>query len=361
MTKIISFCIECLIRIHTCAFPGCIILPKEVTIKDIAKKLNIHHSTVSRALRDDPRVHAKTKKRILALAEKLDYQPNSIAKSLTTRSTKTIGILVPEIMHEFFGSVISGAEEVAYEEGYNIIVCQSGENYEREIVNARALISKQVDGLLVSVSQETTDGTHFLLAQKRGIPLVFFNRVCNGLTAARVLVDDYVGASAVMEHLISRGYRKIAHFAGPPAISVSKDRLNAYLDAHRKYGLMIDHDYIIYGGFSEDDGVMNVHKLLQLKHKMPGAIFAVNDYVAIGAITCLKENGFSIPGDIGIAGFSDDRVSSFIDPPLTTVRQPTKEMGRVALKLLLKQIAENKVNSDERTVLKTELIVRSSA
>lgn len=334
---------------------------KRVTIKDIAKKLNLHHATVSRALRNDPRVQTKTREAVIALANDMDYHPNSIAQSMTTRSTKTIGIVLPEIMHEFFGSVISGAEKVAYDRGYNIMVCQSSEMFEREVVNVRALISKQVDGLLVSVSQETKDVEHFHLAQKRGIPVIFFNRICEGVASTKVVVDDYGGAFNLMEYIISRGYKKIAHFAGPPAISVSKHRLNAYMDALTKHNLPVDEDYIIYGGFSEDDGVMSAHRLLQIKQKMPDAIFAVNDPVAIGAITCLKENGYRIPGDIGIAGFSDDRVSSFIEPPLTTVRQPTYEMGKKVMELLMSEI-ENGFESNGGNVytLETELIIRDS-
>ncbi len=337
-------------------------MEKRITIKDIARKLNLHHATVSRALRDDPRVTPETKSLVVSLAEELGYYPNLIAQSMTSKSTKTIGIIIPEIMHEFFGSVISGAEDVAFKNGYNIIVCQSSEKFEREVVNLRTLVSKQVDGLLVSISQETRDAEHFLFAQRSGIPLVFFNRLCEGVEAPTVIVDDYGGAISVMEHLIKTGRRRIAHFSGPSAISVSQNRFRAYIDALKKYNISIDEDLIIPGGFSEEDGVIAAHKLLQLGKKLPDAVFTVNDPVAIGALMCFKENKIKVPDDIAIAGFSDDRVSSFIEPPLTTVRQPTREMGEKAMQLLLSEICdENGKNLSKTIVLKSELILRESA
>jgi len=332
-----------------------------VTLKDIADKLNLSKSTVSRALKDHPDISPATKKQIVDMAKKLEYQPNFIAQSMTTRQTKTIGIIVPEIWHEFFGSVVSGAEEVANKRGYNIMVCQSSEKYEREYKNTNALISKQVDGLLVSVSQETKDSSHFNLAQKRGIPLVFFNRVCEGVEAASVQVDDKNGAYEAVKHLINKGYKRIAHFSGPQAISVCQERMAGYKKAMEEFGLPLDKDYILSGGFSEEDGVFHINKILKMGKPLPDAIFTINDPVAIGAIICLKENGYKIPQDIALAGFSDDRVSSYIEPNLTTVRQPTKELGRVAMELLLKQIESQKLYPDEKIILKTELIIRNSS
>ena len=334
---------------------------KQITIKDIARKLNLHHATVSRALRDDQRVLPKTKDLILTLAEELNYHPNFIAQSLTKRSSKMIGVIIPEIMHEFFGSVISGVEEVLYEKGYNLLVCQSSEKYEREVVNLHALISRQVDGLLVSISQETKDADHFKFAQRQGIPIVFFNRTCGNIKAPKVLVDDYGGANAIMEHLIRKGYKRIAHFAGPQAISTCINRFNAYIDALKKYHLPIDEGLIIPCGFSEEDGVLCVHRLIDLNKDLPDAVFAVNDPMAIGAMTCFKENGLKIPDDIALAGFSDDRVSSFISPSLTTVRQPTTEMGKIAIKRLLNEIEhKGQWDAEETVILKAEIVIRNS-
>ncbi len=332
----------------------------QATIKDIAERLSISPSTVSRALRNHPDINPGTKEKIAALAEELDYHPNSIAQSLQKRRSSTIGVIVPAIKHYFFAAVISGIEDVFYEAGYTITVCQSNENYEREVINTRALVSNRVAGLLISTSQTTRKSDHFKMLQRRGIPFVFFDRVCEDINVDKVVVDDYEGAFKAVEHLILSGYKRIAHIAGPKHISISKDRFQGYFDALQKYNIPFEEELLICGGFNEEDGIFGFQKLRQLR-KLPDAIFAVNDPVAMGAFMQIKEMGLKIPDDIALVGFSDIPGVSLLDPPLTTVSQPQYQIGQVAAKMLLQQIDHGpEVDVPQIEILKTKLIVRKS-
>jgi DNA-binding LacI/PurR family transcriptional regulator len=330
------------------------------TIKDLARELKLSPSTISRALRDHPDISPKTKKRVVSLADKLDYHPNSIAQSLQTKRTKTIGVIVPEIKQPFFASVINGIEELAYAAGYTIIVCQSNETADREVLVTRSLGSHRVAGLLVSLSRSTKNLDHFKLLQRRGVPIVFFDRVSNDIEASKVVVDDYKGAFDVVAHLIKSGYQRIAHLAGPKNLSISKFRLKGYMDALRQENLPFDDSMVVYGGLDDTDGIVGFQKLLRLQ-TLPDAIFAVNDPVATGAFVMIKEHGMKIPDDIALAGFSNTYMTSLLDPPLTTVEQPSYEIGKTAAQLLMEQIN----NNDDKflpkfIVLKTNLIVRGS-
>jgi LacI family transcriptional regulator len=330
------------------------------TIKDLARELKLSPSTVSRALRDHPDISPKTKKRVVSLADKLDYHPDSIAQSLQTKKTKTIGVIVPEIKQPFFASVINGIEELAYAAGYTIIVCQSNETADREVLVTRSLGSHRVAGLLVSLSRRTKNLDHFKLLQRRGVPIVFFDRVSNDIEASKVVVDDYKGAFDVVEHLIKSGYKRIAHLAGPRNLSISKFRLKGYIDALQQANLFFDESMVVYGGLDDTDGIVGFQKLLHLE-TLPDAIFAVNDPVATGAFVMIKEHGMKIPDDIALAGFSNTYMTSLLEPPLTTVEQPSYEIGKTAAQLLMEQINSN----DEKfvpkfIVLKTNLIVRGS-
>jgi len=330
------------------------------TIKDLAKELNISASTVSRALRDHPDISPLTKKRVISLANKLDYHPDSIAQSLQTQKTKTIGVIVPEIKQPFFASVINGIEELAYSAGYTIIVCQSNETYDREVLYTRTLVSHRVAGLLVSLSQTTQNLDHFKALQRRGVPIVFFDRVNDDIEASKVVVDDYNGAFAAADHLIKSGYKRIAHLAGPKNLSISKYRLKGYKDALKLGNRPYNEELVVYGGLDDTDGVVGFQKLLSLEI-LPDAVFAVNDPVATGAFLTIKEHGLKIPDDIALVGFSNTNVSSLLDPPLTTVEQPTYEIGKTAVQLLLEQINNNEENFVPRfEVLKTHLIIRGS-
>ncbi len=332
----------------------------QVTIADIAKRLGISVSTVSRALRNHPDISKETKLKVAALAKEMDYYPNSIAQSLQKKSTKTVGVIVPEIKHDFFSSVISGIEEVASTQKYTTMVCQSNEDYEREVRNTRALMSNRVAGILISVSQNVQNTDHFKMVLKQGIPLVFFDRVYEDIGTSKVIVDDYNGAFRAVEHLIQSGFKRIAHLAGPEHLSISRDRLQGYLGALKHNNIPIDDDLIIFGGFNEKDGMAGFEKLLEL-NELPDAIFGVNDPVIVGAYLKIKEHGLRIPEDIGLVGFSNNPIVSYLDPPLTTIAQPGYEIGQTAMKILLEHINSTKEEFvPKEVILNTKLIVRGS-
>ena len=333
---------------------------KRPTIKDIAAKLDLHHTTVSRALHNHPDVQSKTRERVLDMAKKLNYQPNILAQNLKAQRTNTIGVIVPEIKHHFFSSVISGIEEVAYEAGYVILLSQSNENYEREVQNTKALISNNVAGLIVSISQTTKNADHFKMFLKSGGALVFFDRVCEDLEVNKVVVDDHSGAFMGTQHLIEEGYKKIAHLGGSRGISITEARYNGYQDALKTQNIKINQDYCNFGGFHEKNGKDGMEFLLNLSDP-PDAVIAVNDPVALGAYDAIKNRGLNIPGDIAIVGFSDNPICRIVSPQLTTIRQPTYEMGKKAMEMLIDQINNGDDNLKPRKeILETSLIVRQS-
>jgi len=332
---------------------------KHATIVDIADKLKISPSTVSRALSDHPDIRQRTKERVKKAAAELHYFPNPIAKSLKSSRTTTIGVIVPEIKHDFFSSAISGIETVAYSAGYTILVCQSNESYEREVLNTNALMHHRVAGVIVSISQNTINGDHFLDLIKRKIPLVFFDRVCEDIPASKVVIDDYRSAFDAVQHLISKGYRKIVHLAGPKELGICTKRLKGYADALAEAHLPLLNGCIRHGGLHEKDGYDSMDALLRDKTPVD-AIFAVNDPVAIGAFQRIRETTLRIPEDIAIVGFSNNKITSLIVPPLTTVNQPSFEMGQRAAEVLIENI-QNKSVGPKTLVLETELIVRGSS
>ncbi len=331
----------------------------QVTIKDIAAELNISPSTVSRALRDHPDISIKTKQEVNALAKELDYHPDSIAQSLKQRHTNLIGVIVPEIKNNFFSASISGIEEIAYRAGYAIIVSQSNESYEREVLNIRALISNRIAGLLISISRGTTQDDQFRLLERQQIPFVFFDRVCEGVEASKVVVDDFNGAFKAVEYLIDSGYTRIAHLAGPRHLSVSQYRLNGYLSALKKHKIPYDERLVIFGGLDEEDGYDGLSKLMELD-VLPDAVFAANDPVAIGAFEKIKEQGLRIPQDIALLGFCNNPISRLVEPTITTVNQPAYQVGKRAAELLIEQINSPDNFVPRKVVLKTELVIRNS-
>jgi DNA-binding LacI/PurR family transcriptional regulator len=331
----------------------------QITIKDIARELKVSASTVSRALKNHPDISQDTKDAVMALAKKLDYQPNSIALSLRKSKSFTIGIIIPEIVHHFFSSVISGIEDVAHEKGYNVIICQSNESYERELQNTNALLSSRVDGLLVSISRETNNYDHFKSIFNKGIPLVFFDRVYEKLETSMIVVDDVGGAFAAVEHLISIGCKKIAHLKGPDSLSISHKRMEGYIDALKKHNIEVKEELIVPGGLTKESGMEGARQLLNLSEK-PDALFAFSDPVAIGAVLAFKEAGLKIPDDISIVGFSDEPITSLIEPSLTTVSQPGYEMGQSAANLFFDQIIDPENFVPQKKMLKTKLVIRNS-
>ena len=287
--------------------------------------------------------------------------PNLIAQSLQNQRSNTIGIIVPEIKHSFFASVISGAEDVAYESGYTIMVCASNEEFEREAINTRAMLSHRVAGLLISLSSQTNNLDHLKMVLNRGIPLVFFDRAPREMPASQVIADDFQGAFEAVSHLIAAGHTRIAHLAGPQNLAISCHRFQGYRKALQDHGLPFDQALVIEGGYANEDGYQGMKELGRL-HPRPRALFAVNDPVAIGVYQYAKEAGLRIPQDMAVVGFSNEAVSALLDPPLTTVEQPAYEMGESAATLLLQQINAGNHGGfvPEIKRLKTRLIVRAS-
>ncbi|WP_147820793.1 LacI family DNA-binding transcriptional regulator [Salidesulfovibrio onnuriiensis] len=331
----------------------------QFTIKDIARELGVSPSTVSRALHDHPDISQETKDKVVALASKRHYQPNQIAKSLQTSRTSTVGVVVPEIQHHFFSSVISGIEELAHKAGYTIMVCQSHEDQEREALNLRALASHRVAGILISISKNTTDYGHLKAVMSQGIPLVQFDRVVEPLDTGKVTVDDFNGAYIAVKHLIDSGYTRIAHIAGRQHITIGKNRHDGYRQALKDHGFRSDDDLVVYGGFQERDGLEGIKKLLSLASP-PDAVFAVNDPVAIGVYKHLREQGVRIPRDMALLGFCNNPESALVEPPLTTVAQPAYRIGREAMHMLLEQFEREADFKPENKVLRTHLMVRRS-
>jgi DNA-binding LacI/PurR family transcriptional regulator len=333
---------------------------KHKTILDIAKELNISPSTVSRALNNHPDINANTKVLVNQVAKSMGYVPNPIALGLRKNKTSTIGVIVPEIKHDFFASAISGIEEIAYCSGFTIIVCQSNESYEREVINTRALINHRVAGIIVSISQTTTNGEHFNELNKRGIPLVFFDRVCTDVKASKVIIDDKKSAYNAVHYLVQKGYYKIAHLGGPKDLDICSKRFQGYCKALEEGNLSINPNLILSGGLHEQDGYTMMDNLIKNNISV-NAIFAINDPVAIGAFQRIKEAGLKIPQDIGIIGFSNNKITSLVEPQLTTVNQPSFNMGKRAAEIMVELINKENISFEPIIeILDAELIIRDS-
>ena len=333
-----------------------------ITITEIANKLKVAPSTVSRALNNHTSISEKTKKNVIALAEKLNYQPNIMAINLLRRKSNTIGVIVPQITSHFYSAIITSIQDVLSNTAFNLMVCISNESFEEEVVLIQKLEKLQVDGVLVSTSSETKNFDHLKKLQKKGIPIVIFDRDCPGVKADKVLVDDYSGAFEAVEFLIQSGCEKIAHLGGPHNSSTSKHRLKGYLDALKKHKIPIKKEYIRYvSGFTSKSGIKTSKDLLKLKNP-PDAIFAVNDNIAIAAMNVAKKMNIKIPEELSIVGFNDDPHSSFMSPSLSSVLQPVFSIGMLSARILLHHLKDVDAKIEFRhEVFKTELITRESS
>ncbi|WP_310378832.1 LacI family DNA-binding transcriptional regulator [Flavobacterium sp.] len=331
-----------------------------ITIKDIAKKLNISIATVSRAFNNKNDIKLETKKLILKTAKEMGYRPNPMAKKLMQKRSLTIGIVVPEFLNSFFPEVIIGAQEILFQKGYQVLITQSNENYETELINVKALEDSMVDGIIISQTSETKNVDYYQHLINSGFPIVFFNRVCDEISASKILFNDYKWAFFATEHLINQGYKNIYHLKGKESLSLTNDRMKGFVDAHAKHKLALSKEQIIPTGFDIEDGKRVADAIIN-SGKIPDAIFASNDPSAIGAMQVFKKRGFVIPKDIAFVGFTESRMGAIIDPPLTSVLQPAKEIGRQAARILIEQI-ENPVNyKPQIIVLNGQLNIRESS
>jgi len=332
---------------------------RQITIKDIAAELGISASTVSRALKDHPDISIKTKKAVNELAEKLHYKPNVVALSLRNSKSNIIGVIIPELIHHFFSSVISGIDDLAYNNGYSVMIAQSNESYEREVSETHAMMASRVAGVLVSVSKKTKDFAHFKNLEDNGIPVVFFDRASKDMKMDKVVVDDFDGAFKAVDYLIKTGCKRIVHFGTSQHLLIGRNRQNGYLHALFKNGIAID-ESLIFKCDDYDEAWFLTEKLINSGNK-PDGIFAVNDMTAIGALQAVRNCGLKVPEDISVIGFTNGRISTMTDPPLTTVEQHGYEMGQIAVRMLLNHLEkENEENEPETRVLKTDLIIRES-
>lgn len=334
---------------------------KHITIKDVAKRLNLAISTVSRALNDKYDIRKETRELVLNTAKEMGYSPNPIARHLLKQCSNQIGVVVPEFINAFFPEIIIGIQEVVQKEGYQVLIMQSNESAEIELENVKALESNMVDGLIISLTKETKDVSYFQKLISSGFPIVFFNRTNTLLNTSTVLFDDYKWAFFATEHLIIQGCKNIFHFMGPKYLTLSINRKQGFIDAHKKYKMEVKPSQIIECGFMIHDGEREVEKLIQQKN-LPDAIFAANDPSAIGAMKALKKNGYKIPDDVAVIGFTESKVADIIDPPLTSVAQPTTEIGHTAARLLLEQIKfKGGVFVPQTIVLNGSLNIRNSS
>jgi LacI family transcriptional regulator len=333
----------------------------EVTIHDIARKLNISASTVSRALKDNPLISKKMRDYISSIAEDMGYRPNVIASNLRTRRTNNIGIIVPWINRHFFSSVVSGAEEIAYNEGFTVTIAQSNDNYLKETRITRALFNSRVDGVIISYAMETLDFAHIRIFSEKDIPLVIFDRDIKEIPANKIVVDDFNGGLMATEHLIGQGCKNIAHISGPLHLSIYEDRFEGYLTALRQAGYAAPAGGILHNRLTRADGEAALRQLLELR-PLPDAIFCGNDTTALSIISALRDSPLKVPDDIAIVGFSNEPYSALVTPSITTIRQPGYEMGKKAAELIISEIRGCITPADYRTyTMPTELITRQSS
>lgn len=334
---------------------------QQVTIKDIAKQLKISVATVSRALRGLPGIHPITEKAVIDLAAALEYQPNVLASSLVKSKTKTLGVIVPDLGYYFFSTVVKAIEEAAIKAGYSLLITQTQESYEREIINIQNLSRGQVEGIIISLSRETVNFDHLHRLQRRGMPLVFFDRNCEEIQADCVMVDNEQSAYEAVKHLLEAGCKRIAFLAGPKSVSVSNQRRLGYLKALSEANIQEDPSLIIHSDYFQDTANSQTHILMNLMDR-PDGILVVSDRLAIGVLMAMRALKISVPQDVKIVSFNNEPICSVVSPTISSVDQPLEEIGRLAIKLLIDQI-ENITdrNIPKVEVLKTQLIVRESS
>jgi len=335
--------------------------PKEVTIYDLARKLNISIATVSRALKDDPVVSKKTKKRIADLAKEMGYRSNHFARNLRTQRTNTLGVIIPRINSHFMSAVIAGMENVATSEGYNLIISQSSESVDKEKANTVTLFNSRVDGLLVSLAYDTDSLAHFEPFLKKKIPVIFFDRTADHPSSICIQINNQRAAYEATTHLISQGRRRIVHITAPPKRNVYIDRLQGYKQALADQRIAFREDYVIVGNLSQEAGAEAANHIRQLK-PLPDAVFVANDNCAVGCMIALKGLGVRIPEDIAFVGFNNDPVSTVVEPNLTTINNPGYEMGQVATRNLIDHLnGAASIQATNTIILRSELIVRESS
>lgn len=331
-------------------------------MKDIARELGVSVATVSRALKDSPRISVEQRQKIQQYAREHNFIPNVLAESLRhsrVQPMKVIGVIIPELVHYYFASILKGIEEEASAHGYHIMVAQSGENYEREVQLCRSFYENKVCGIIVSQAKNTHTYDHFLRLQEAGVPLVFYDRICTGVNASRVVVDDYMGAFNATTHLIETGCRRIAYYGSQLNLEIAKNRYNGYKDALLKHGLPFVQELTRICDTRRDAEMMTPSMFDGDDY--PDAFFTVNDETAIGVLSTVKRMGLRVPEDVSICGFTNDDRATSSDPMLTTVEQRGKRVGEEAAGILIDKV-EGRLPIDkvEKRVIRTRLVIRGT-
>jgi LacI family transcriptional regulator len=334
---------------------------KEITIYDIADKLNVSIATVSRALKDDPVVNKKTKKKIFELAEEMGYRSNHFARNLRNQRTETIGVIVPRLNSYFMSTVIAGIESIANKEGYNLIISQSSESEQKEKMSAKTMFNSRVDGLLVSLSYDTNDISHFDQFIRKKIPVIFFDRGEEHDNFTNVLIDNRKASYEATKHLIEQGCKRIVHITAKPKRNVYINRLNGYKQALAENNIGFKDGDVIIGNLSLEAGIEAAEIILKM-NPLPEGVVVANDNCAVGCMLTLKQAGIRIPDNIAFVGFNNDPVSKVIEPNLTTINYPGYEMGEVAARNLINHLnGTYPIHSTNTIVLRSELIIRASS
>ncbi len=333
-----------------------------ITMKDIARELGVSIATVSRALKDSPHISVEQRERIKAYAREHNFTPNVLAENLRNsriRPQKIIGVIIPQFAHYYFSSILSGIEEEASAHGYSVIVAQSNEQHDHEVRICRSFIEHKVCGVIVSQAKDTQQYGHFQMLIDLGIPLIFYDRICTGVHASMVVVDDYMGAFNAVKHLINTGCRRIAFYGSPMKLEISKNRFNGYREALLKHGLQPREEWELTCDNRSDAEAVTMEIMQQ--EEIPDAFFAVNDDTAIGILHTVKQLGYRVPEDICICGFTNGPQAVACEPMLTTVEQRGEVVGEEAANILINQVEgtlpKEKV---EKRIVRTRLIVRGT-
>ncbi|MFD2919171.1 LacI family DNA-binding transcriptional regulator [Terrimonas rubra] len=332
----------------------------DITIYDIAKKLSLSAATVSRALNNNPAINAKTRKRVNDMAMEMGYRSNNFASNLRKGNTHTIGVLVHELKSNFITSVLAGIEKVTTEAGYDIIIAHSSERKEKEIANAHNLFHKRVDGLIASLAFDTENLDHFDPFFKKGIPVIFFDRVFEHTDFAQVIINNYRAAYDITSHLAKQGCKRIMHVTASLERNVYSERFKGYQQALKDNKLNYDKDLLITNQLSEEAGIQAAMQILAMR-KRPDAVFVSNDFCAAVLMRTLQDNGVHIPKDIAVAGFNNDAVGKIVSPKLTTIDYPGIEMGEITARNLVNHLqGVSNLALTNKIIIKSELIIRES-
>ncbi|GAA4236404.1 LacI family DNA-binding transcriptional regulator [Postechiella marina] len=332
---------------------------KHVTIKDVAKRLNVSVSSVSRAFNNKYDIKKETKELILSTAKEMGYYPNPIAKKLSQNKSLNIGVVVPEFINEYYSEIVIALQDVLISKGYQVLVMQSDEKPELELKNVETLIHSMTDGLIIAPTVGNNNMSYYLEQHNAGYPIVFLNRIDDSVAASKVIFNNVKWSFFATEHLIRQGYKKIYHLSGYKNLSVSKERIEGFKKAMFKHNVVKENYKIIEAGLLAEEGMEIIEDLIY-NHDLPDAFFCVNDMVAMGAMKKLRDNGYSVPDDIAFIGFTETRMAELVTPQLSSVKQPTFKMAKAAAELLLKRI-ENANEPIETVVMNGELNIRESS